>query len=127
MFVDKIDRSKISLANFFDRLKKVMKSSLVENSSKMISPALQYFRIFFNLKGDALPESLELEVDDLPDAILLFRLISDQFEDEVKMEVDLELFVLIVVLSLRNAYFEFDEDKLVVEIRLDWLFLMICI
>jgi len=104
-----------------------MKSSLVENSSKMISPALQYFRIFFNLKGDALPESLELEVDDLPDAILLFRLISDQFEDEVKMEVDLELFVLIVVLSLRNAYFEFDEDKLVVEIRLDWLFLMICI
>ena len=127
MFVDKIDRSKISLANFFDRLKKVMKSSLVENSSKMISPALQYFRIFFSLKGDALPESLELEVDDLPDAILLFRLISDQFEDEVKMEVDLELFVLIVVLSLRNAYFEFDEDKLVVEIRLDWLFLMICI
>jgi len=120
MFVDKIDRSKISLANFFDRLKKVMKSSLVENSSKMISPALQYFRIFFNLKGDALPESLELEVDDLPDAILLFRLISDQFEDEVKMEVDLELFVLIVV-------FEFDEDKLVVEIGLDWLFLMICI
>lgn len=127
MFVDKIDRSKISLANFFDRLKKVMKSSLVENSSKMISPALQYFRIFFNLKGDALPESLELEVDDLPDAILLFGLISDQFEDEVKMEVDLELFVLIVVLSLRNAYFEFDEDKLVVEIGLDWLFLMICI
>jgi len=127
MFVDKIDRSKISLANFFDRLKKVMKSSLVENSSKMISPALQYFRIFFSLKGDALPESLELEVDDLPDAILLLGLISDQFEDEVKMEVDLKLFVLIVVLSLRNAYFEFDEDKLVVEIGLDWLFLMICI
>ena len=34
------------------------------------------------------------------------------------MKADLELFVLIEILRLKNAYFEFDDDKLVVKVCL---------